>query len=266
MSEPNNKGDENKTVKSVERALIILETLAKIGVPTTITEISKRTNLSPGTTHRLLHTMMQRGFVAQNPENSKYRLGIKAFQIGNISAYFKDLRSAARPVLEELQKRYNETVNLAILDGSEVVYIDQVESTNIVVVRMFAQTGSRGPAHCTGSGKVLLAGLPPNQLKEVVYNMDLIKYTDKTITDPEELIKELNQIKQRGYAIDNGERDEGVWCAAAPIKNTEGMVVAAVSISVPSIRVDSAATQTKLINAIIDGAKRISTQLGYIVY
>jgi DNA-binding IclR family transcriptional regulator len=266
MTKLHNNRDETRTVQSVERALFILETLAEAGVPTTITEIAKKTNLTLGTTHRLLYTMMEMGFVEQSAENSKYRLGIKAFQIGSAAAYFKDLRSAARPVMEELQQRYNETVNLAILDGREVVYIDQVESTNIVIVRMFARTGNRGPAHCTGSGKILLAGLPQGQLKDIVYGMDLIKYTKKTITKPELLLKELNRVKQNGYAMDLGERDEGVRCVAAPIKNAEGRVLSALSISVPSSRVSAPFTNDELVNAVKDAAKKISIQLGYNVY
>ncbi|WP_347491261.1 IclR family transcriptional regulator [Desulfoscipio sp. XC116] len=263
MTKQNNNGDDTKTVQAVERALFILETLAEAGAPITITELAQKTNLTLGTAHRLLYTMMQRGFVEQNSDNSKYRLGIKAFQIGSAAAYFKDLHSVARPIMEDLQQRYNETVNLATLDGSEVVYVDQVESTNIVVVRMFARTGNRGPAHCTGSGKVLLSSLPQDQLKDIVYNMHLEKFSNETITEPEMLMKELNRVRLDGYALDLGERDEGVRCVAAPIKNMEGRVVAALSISGPSIRITTPFIKNELVDAVGDAAKSISIQLGY---
>ncbi len=256
-------GDDAKTVQAVERALYILETLAEAGIPITITQIAQKTSLTLGTAHRLLYTMIQRGFVEQNTENSKYRLGIKAFQVGSAAAYFKDLRSVARPVMEDLQQKYNETVNLATLDGTEVVYVDQVESTNIVLVRMFARTGNRGPAYCTGSGKVLLSSLPQDKLKDLVYNMELRKFSNETITDPELLMKELNHVKHDGYALDLGERDEGVRCVAAPINNFEGKVVAALSISGPSIRITTPFIKNELVDAIKNAAKTISIQLGY---
>jgi len=251
------------TVQAVERALLILETLAEAAAPITITEIAQKTNLTLGTTHRLLYTMMQKGFVEQNNENSKYRLGIKAFQIGNAAAYAKDLRSVARPVMEDLQQIYNETVNLATLDGTEVVYVDQVESTSIVLVRMFARTGNRGPAYCTGSGKVLLSSLPQDKLEDIVYSTELKKYSNETITEPELLLKELNRVKQEGYALDLGERDEGVRCVAAPIRNFEGQVVAALSMSGPSTRITTQFIRNELVDAIKDAAKTISLQLGY---
>jgi len=251
------------TVQAVERALLILETLAEAAAPITITEIAQKTNLTLGTTHRLLYTMMQKGFVEQNNENSKYRLGIKAFQIGNAAAYAKDLRSVARPVMEDLQQKYNETVNLATLDGTEVVYVDQVESTSIVLVRMFARTGNRGPAYCTGSGKVLLSSLPQDKLEDIVYSTELKKYSNETITEPELLLKELNRVKQEGYALDLGERDEGVRCVAAPIRNFEGQVVAALSMSGPSTRITTQFIRNELVDAIKDAAKTISLQLGY---
>ncbi len=263
MAKQSTNGDDAKTVQAVERALFILETLAEAGIPITITEIAHKTSLTLGTTHRLLYTMTQRGFVEQNTENSKYRLGIKAFQVGSAAAYFKDLRSVARPVMEDLQQKYNETVNLATLDSTEVVYVDQVESTNMVLVRMFARTGNRGPAYCTGSGKVLLSSLPQDKLKDLVYNMELKKFSNETITEPELLMKELNQVKRDGYALDLGERDEGVRCVAAPINNFEGKVVAALSISGPSIRITTPFIKNELVDAIKNAAKTISIQLGY---
>ena len=256
-------GDEPKTVQAVERALFILEVMAQVGVPITITELSQKTNLTLGTTHRLLNTMIHRGFVDQNPENSKYRLGLKVFQIGSTASHFKDLRTVARPVMEELQQMYNETVNLATLDGSEVVYVDQVESTNIVVVRMFARAGNRGPAHCTGSGKVLLAGLADEQLEELIKTIKLDKFTNETITDPDMLRKELARVHIEGYALDLGERDEGVRCVAAPILGFDGKVAAAISISGPSNRITTSFIKNELVDVIKEAARNISQQLGY---
>lgn len=256
-------GDEPKTVQAVERALFILEVMAQAGVPITITELAQKTNLTLGTTHRLLNTMVHRGFVEQNADNSKYRLGLKVFQIGSTASHFKDLRTVARPAMEGLQQRYNETVNLATLDGYEVVYVDQVESTNIVVVRMFARAGNRGPAHCTGSGKVLLAGLTDEQLEELISTMPLDKFTNETITEPEMLKKELARVRIEGYALDLGERDEGVRCVAAPIRNYDGRIAAAISISGPSNRITTSFIKNELVDVLKESADLISQQLGY---
>jgi len=256
-------GEEPKTVQAVERALYILESMAEEGAPISITDLSQKTSLTPGTVHRLLYTMMQRGFVEKNGTDSKYRLGMKVFQIASSAALFKDLRSAARPVMEELQQRFNETVNLAVYDKAEVIYVDQVESTNMVVVRMFARTGSRGPAHCTGSGKVLLAGLPESTLDDLLKNIRLEKFTNETITDPEMLKKELSWVRREGYALDLGERDEGVRCVAAPVKNYEGKVIAALSVSGPVSRITSSFIKNELVDSVKKAAQKISRQLGY---
>lgn len=259
----NLNGSVPKKVNAVERALLLLEAMAQAGGPISITELAKKTGLTPGTVHRLLYTMMQRGFVEQNEADNRYKLGLKVFQLGNMAAHFKDLYSAARPVMEELQQKYNETVNLATLDGSEVVYVDQVESTNIVVVRMFARKGSRGSAHCTAVGKVLLAGLPEEQLEKTVSSMALEKYTNETITDPQVLMKEIQRVRRDGYALDMEEREEGVRCIAAPVKDYEGKVVAAISISGPTSRITTHFIKNELTDAVKEAAAKISRRLGF---
>ncbi|MGE5372131.1 MAG: IclR family transcriptional regulator [Solirubrobacterales bacterium] len=262
FDEAESQGDEAKTVQSVERALSIIEALADEGAPMHLGDLANKVDLKPSTAHRLLGTLMTRGFVDQD-DQSRYKLGMKLYYIGATATYAVDVRKLASPYMRDLLDRYNETVNLAILDRGEVVYVDQLESNNIVVVRMFAKVGSRGPAHCTGSGKALLAGLTDEELAEYLETADLQRFTNDTITDPKVLARELQRVRSDGFALDLCERDEGVRCVAAPIKNHEGRVVAAISVSGPSMRMTTAYINQELISVVTDTARKISEKMGY---
>jgi len=250
-----------KIVQSVDRALIILEALAEAGSPMTLSNLAEEIELNISTVHRILTTLGERNFIEQKQESGKYYLGLKAFEIGNAAKKNINLINVAKPYLQKLVDECNETTNLAILDEGEVVYVDQAASTNMV--KMFAQIGSRGPAYCTGTGKALLAYEPSDKRVQFFEEMGLRKLTEKTVVDPEELEKEMKKIRQRGYALDMGEIEEGVRCVAAPIRNHEQKVVAAVSVSGPSIRMTEELIEEKIIPTVMKVANQISTQLGY---
>ncbi len=262
MGRPRKDG-EGDTVQAVTRALSLLEIIAREDRAITISELAKKAQLKLATAHRLLATMMNRGFIEQDPVSLRYRLGIKAFEIGNAAFSVNDLRMVSRPFLKSLAEHINETTNLAILDGAEVVYIDQLESTNIVIVKMFARVGSRGPAYCTGTGKVLLADLPEEELKKRLSRVDFIKFTDYTITNVDELVRELYRIKKQGYALDFSERDEGVTCVAAPIRNFEKRVQAAISVSGPAQRMGQERIDGEILPFVLEVAQKISERLGF---
>jgi len=207
--------------------------------------------------------MMNRGFIEQDPVSLRYHLGIKTFEIGNAALNINDLRTISRPFLKSLAQQTNETTNLAILDGAEVVYIDQLESTNIVIVKMFARIGSRGPAYCTGTGKVLLADLPEEELKKRLAKVEFVKFTEHTVTDVNDLINVLNQIKKDGFALDISERDDGVICIAAPIRNFEKRVQAAISLSAPTQRMDQERIDGEILPLVLQAAQQISERLGF---
>ncbi len=254
---------ESRHVQSLERALTILEVMAKSGSPATVTGLAEKTGLKVSTVHRLLATLSYRGYVEQEADSSKYRLGLKMLEIANAVFSSSDIRSIVRPFLEELVERCNETANLSVLDDREIVYIDQVESHNLIIVKMFAQVGNRGPVHCTASGKVLLAYLPGDSLKYVLQNIELKKYTGETITDPDGLKKELARIRQDGYAVDFGELEENVRCVAAPVFNYEGKTAASISVSGPSSRITSYYLKNELAEIVKEVAGRASTRMGY---
>ncbi len=250
-----------KTVQSVERALAILDVLAEEGSPMKLSSISKNLELNISTVHRLLNTLMVWGYVEQDPYMGKYRLGIKSFEIGNRALYSLDIRSVAKPFLKNLVDKSNETANLAILDEGEVVYIDQVETHNII--KMFASPGTRGPAYCTGSGKVLLASLSDHEINRLAREISFHSYTSSTITSLEKLKQEMTRIREQGYSLDFGEMEEDVRCVAAPLKNHEGRTVAAISLSGPRTRMSNEYILEELVPLVKETAGKISHLLGF---
>lgn len=255
------KVNKTKGVQAVDRALAILETLAREGSPMMLSAISAEVKLNISTVHRLLNALAAHGLVEQEPYQGRYRLGIRAFEIGNRALYSLDIRSIARPALHQLVDDFNETANLAILDKYEVVYIDQVESSNII--KMLARPGTRAPAYCTGAGKALLAYLSEKQLNTFFNEVPLYPYTATTIVDPVHLREELQQIRRHGFALDHGEREEGVRCVAAPIFNHENRVIAAISVAGPANRMPPDMMAGKLATAVVQVALQIGRHLGY---
>lgn len=250
-----------KTVQSVERTLRILELLAEHGAPMTLTEISAQLDLKMSTTHRLLRTLVLKGFADQDLYSGKYQLGIKTFRIGNTALYGLDIRTIARPYLKMLVDQYRETSNLAIMDHGDVIYIDQVESDQMV--KMIAKLGSRAPSHSNAVGKVLLAFLSRNDLERFLFTRELESHTPNTITEPRQLKKELETVRQKGYALDLEETEVGIRCVGAPIWNHMERVVAAIGISGPSTRISCEYLEIELAEAVKMAALEISCKLGY---
>jgi DNA-binding IclR family transcriptional regulator len=259
------KNDGGETVQSVTRALLLLELLAKETTTVSLSELSQKADLKMTTVHRLLTTLMTKGFVEQDDISLRYQLGIKTFEIGNAALFVNDLRSIARPFLKQLLETTNETINLAILEDTEVIYIDQIESTNIVIVKMFARVGSRGPAYCTGTGKVLLADISNDELRKLFSQVNFVKFTENTITDINQLIIILNKIRNDGYALDFSERDPGVTCVAVPIKNFDGRVQAAISISAPAPRMSTERINQDILPALLNASSHISQKFGFTI-
>ena len=221
-------------VQSLERALDILELFARSDVELGVTEIGPSVGLANGTAHRLLATLTRRGYTRQNPETRKYALGLKALTLA--ASAQEHLGPLARPFLTELMEASQESSNLASLDKNSVVYIDQVPAPRMV--RMFTEPGNRALPHATGTGKVLMAYQPDETVDSIVRQNGLPRFTPHTITDAGRLKKELTDIRERGYALDSEEMEEGVRCLAAPIFGPDGRVLAAISVSGPASRLN----------------------------
>ena len=248
---------EGKYVQSVERALNIMEAMAREGAPVTVTELAEKVGLKISTVHRLLSTLAHRGYVEQDPEDNKYRLGLKLLEV-EPALYFSDIRTVARPYLEELVDICNETANLAILDKTDVVYIDQLNQRTLLSLKCWPRSANRG--RCTYSfRKALLAFLPEEKLEEILNQMELTRFTNETITDVKHLKKSW-WIRNEGYAPDWGER-RACQVHSRPIFNHEGKVIAN-SISATSSD-NHLLYGNELVDIIKGIAAKISHKMGY---
>lgn len=238
---------------------MILELLAKRGGCASLAELSQGLGLSRSTVHGLLATMKRRGVVAQE-FNGHYALGIRLFELGTMAVSRLDLRTIAGPILQQLVDEFQETVHLVVGDGLDVVYIDKRESPRSM--RIVSQVGHRLPAYCTSMGKAMLAFKPKEELEELLARAELQPWTQNTITDKEQLKAHLQEVRRRGYALDNEESFDGLRCVGAPIRDHSTQVIAALSIAGPSVRLESDRIK-EIIPAVVEAAAEISHQLGY---
>lgn len=221
-------------VESVRRALKVLACFNSTDTELGVTEIGERLDLHKSTVHRLLATLQAEGFVYQL-QSGKYTLTWKVLQFSAVVRAHRGIHSAALEVLRPLAAETGETAHLAILDGSQVLYVEKVESAN--QLRMPSAVGRHAPIHATALGKVLIADLDTAALRQLLYGNQLGRLTPATITDPEALIEQLARVREEGVALDEGEIEEGLCCVAAPVRDSEGETCAAISIAGPASRV-----------------------------
>lgn len=249
-------------LRSVDNALRLLESFTPDAPELSAAELSKKLGLSKTTVHRLLSTLRSRGFVERHELTKKYRIGLKVFEIGSLVLRVTGFGILVQPEMVELANLCNETVNIGVLSGGKVMYLNKIESRG-EIIGLDLEVGRRVPAHCTALGKVLLAYLSPKEVDYVIAKEGLSRFTPKTITDPEKLKEHLEQVRLEGFAIDDEEFRLGIRCIAAPIRNGSGDVVAAISIAGPSDRFTlEKAYEYK--DAVISTAQKISNRLSII--
>lgn len=246
-------------VRTLERGLAILDALAD-KPNLAVAEIAEIVELPLSTVYRLLETLLNRGLVEYNLSTRCYAIGIRAFHIGHAFVKGNELVAIADAEMMELVREVNETVNLAIRDEVDAVYVHQVEGSRLV--RMFTQLGARTPLHASGVGKALLAWESPRQVHDVLAKVEFRTYTPNTLTTISDLLAELDVTRKRGYGLDLEERELGVVCVAAPIFNHSGKVVAALSVSAPSARMESLGIRS-LADRIIESANSVARRLGW---
>lgn len=248
----------NERIKSIDKVLDLLEFLSANEQETGITEISKKLHMGLSTVHRILTTLKSRGYVIQNQQTTKYRLGIRLFELGCAVQSTKRLVEITKPYLRQLSQSTNETANLAILEGKEVIYLDTIESPEILRTDIMA--GTKSPAHCTALGKVLLAFVSDWEF-ESLYKSDepLSSLTSKSIASLEELKKDLKKVKEQGYAVDKEEYKIGINCIGVPIFGRNG-AMAAISITGPASRFSLDEVE-KVKDKLTAMSKEISNQL-----
>jgi DNA-binding IclR family transcriptional regulator len=221
-------------VKSAERALEILELVAAAERPLTTSDIGRALRYPRSSLHGLLQTMTKRHWLELVDSERAYALGIRTWEVGHSYLRAIDLADRAQPFMQRLRDQLDETIQLAMLDGRYNVYIGKVTGTQRLILA--SEVGRRLEAHATGIGKVLLAGLGDDELDRLFDGIVLERFTEHTIPDYEALKVELEAIRNRGYGTDDEEYTGGVRCVAAPVRDASGAVVAAMSVSVPTIR------------------------------
>jgi IclR family acetate operon transcriptional repressor len=242
----------------VERTLDLLEVLAEASTPLGVSDLARSIGATKSAVFRLLVNLERRGYVSRDPISSKYQLGGELVRLGQRALESSDVRSRARSVLVSLHARFNETVNLGAYADSLVTYVDMIESDQ--GLRMAARVGVTEHMHSTSLGKAILSFLAPDDLDRILAR-PLVRQTERTITDPEQLRVELETIRQVGFAQDRGENEDGARCFGAPIFDHRGRVVAAVSVASPESRVND--ERGLLISqAVRDAAAEITARLG----
>mgnify|MGYP001164635687 CR=1 FL=1 len=247
----------DKGIQSVNRAIQILncfENNEELGV----TEISKLMSLHKSTAFGLISTLEMNKLLEKNEVTGKYRLGIELFRLG--TKVNSNLRKITVPYLEKLVNKYQETVNLVVMDNLSVVYLEKVEGGHSM--RTSTAAGKRFPLNCTGVGKSILAGISEEELKDKLIRMTFTKFTDKTICDRDEFTKCLDKVRKNGYAEDFEELEIGLVCVAAPIYNHLGSAFAAISVSGPKFRMNQN-LRKEISESLVEYTQEISKKLGY---
>lgn len=243
----------------MERTLDLLEALAETG-EVGIAQLSGRVGLHASTVHRLLATLIARGYVRQNTSSGRYLLGLKPLDIARAVKVHLDLRMQATPILQELMRQSGETANLAVANDHHLVYLEQASSPGWML-RMFVQPGARAPLHSTASGKVIMAYLDDQELENLLADYPLLPSASRTIVDRDILLAELEEVRRHGFATDWGEQEEGVGCIAGPVRDYTGKVIAAISISGPWIRV-TPENAPALVPLVLKACEELSVALG----
>jgi IclR family KDG regulon transcriptional repressor len=220
-------------VRAIERALQIMDCFDQRHGDLSLTEIAQRVGLHKATTHRIVATLMNLGYMDRSPDGQKYRLGLRLASLGSLVTSQMNLRRDSLPYLNQLSERFGETCDLSIFDNGEVLYIEVLRSNHALSIA--AAIGQRLPLHCTASGKVFLAFMSPDERAQYLVT-PLHPFTSRTITSLEMLNRQFEEILEKGYGVDDEEMEVGIRAVSAPIFNQTGKVIGAVSIPSPTSR------------------------------
>jgi IclR family transcriptional regulator, KDG regulon repressor len=248
-----------RRLSSVAAAVKLLKAFSEDETEFGISALAKRLGLAKSTVHRLATTLVADGLLEQDAQSGQYRLGIALFRLGALVRRRMDVSNEARPFLFDLRKKTNETVHLAILDGTEIMYVYYLESTQ--AIRLRSDLGGRKPAYCTAEGQAILA-FATSDVVERITRGGLRARTPQTITDIGKWLKTLAMVRQRSYAMDDEESEIGMRCIAAPIRNDAGDVVAAVGVAGPVSRLTKK-TLASFAPHVIATAASISARIGH---
>jgi IclR family pca regulon transcriptional regulator len=249
-------------IGSLAHGLTVLEAVADSGQDIGLAELAQRVGFNKTSTWRLAHTLVELGYLEQDPQSRSFRPAARVLALGY--GYFDglDLKQHAQPYLHEMRQRHNETVNLAVRNGDELVYIERIGTTHIVAVNL--HVGSRLPLYCTSLGRTLISEMPEEWLDQYVkrLNTSTEKRTDGPVSF-RKLSRQLEETRARRYAINDEELVKGLRAISSPIRDRSGEIIAAICISVPSTRVTVAEMHRSLAPDLVASADKISAALGY---
>ena len=244
---------------SLEKALSILELVLDQGRDLSITEISQKLGMGKGTVHRILRTLTARKFFQQDSKTKMYGLGVRTLEIGMVPKKEKFLRKAMAPFLMDLYETCRETVNAAVWEYNEIRYIYRLESEKML--RISATADARFPGYCAATGKILLSYFSNEDIRQIYgRKKELEKYTERSISSVDALIREIEKVRVNKVAIDDEETLVGVYCVAAPVLGSKGECVAAISISAPKNRM-TANIGVTFAELVSETARKISSSL-----
>lgn len=246
-------------LSSVATAVRVLKAFTSTAPDWGVTDLAARIGQSKSTVHRVLSTLTDEGLLEQDPDTGRYRLGLALFDLAAAVPSQRGLHEAVLLPMTDLRNGTGETVQVGVLDGRQVVYVERLDSPN--TLRMFTELGRRNHAHCTGTGKALLAFMPPDQLARVLDGWVLERKTVHTIVSAAALRRELATIRERGYAENRHESEIGVVSIAAPIRDETGTTIAALSVAGPAERVDT--QHDRIAHAVVALALSTSRRLGF---
>ena len=245
-------------VKSAERVFRIFELLEQSPEGLTNKEVSSLLGFAPSSTLALLQTMEENGYLSAD-EQKRYYLGGRLMSLGAVAASRIDLNKIGTPYLKKLMQTVEETCFLGVLSGDEIVYIAKENCERTITTN--ASIGSRKPVYCTGLGKAFLAFLPEKESSQIIDRIELKAFTEHTVTDKLELRKEIAQFRNQGYAVDNQEIEQGLWCMAVPIYDNTGHMKAAISVS--GLKQRMVEKKELLKTEMLKTARDLSRDLGY---
>ena len=247
-------------INSIIKSFRLLECFRESKSEFTLTELVKRLNVSMGTVQRISHTLEKLGYLHRNPRTKAFRLTPKWLPFGYAYLENLDLRDIVLPYLRELNKETGETVNLAVLEDDEIVYIERVQTSHLL--RTSVRPGARRPLVCTSIGKAVLAFLAEEEREKILNRVSFKRYTSTTIVDKEKFRIELDKIRERGYAENLGEMTEELFGIAVPILAGDGLAIAGVNIVIPTTRVQKEKVYRQYLPSLIKKGKAVSGVFG----
>jgi len=247
--------------QSLAKGLKVLDAMARAGAPVTLSHVAEAVGVPASTAHRLLYTLEAEGYVERLPGTKEYRLTPNVLGLGFAFFQTSDLWQTAHPYLVKASRAHGETFNLAVLDGTDILYIDRVKTRRILSINL--EIGSKLPAFCTSMGRVLLAARPAEEVRQILARTDRSRFTGRTVTDTEEILRLLEEVRRQGFAVNDGELAVELRSVAAPVRDRWGEVVAAVNLAVHASEYSSEDMRTRLAPVVMEVAGEVSRALGW---